>query len=790
MEKQIAKQVVKISVRNLIEFLLRTGDIDNRVAAGGNKEAMQLGNKIHRKIQRKMGSNYRAEVSLSTMVSFERFDLRIEGRADGIIEEDAGIVIDEIKGVFQELETLGEVREVHKAQAKCYAYIYALQDKQEAITVQITYAHMETEEVKRFRENYTFSQLEEWFLSLVGRYEKWANFQVEWKETRDASIRAVAFPFVYRSGQRELVTSVYKSILRKKKLFIQAPTGVGKTMATIFPGVKAMGEGLGEKLFYLTAKTITRTVAFHAFELLKEQDLRMKVVVLTAKDKICFCEERECNPEHCIYAKGHYDRINEAVYDMLISIDNMSREKLEEYAKKHRVCPFELSLDITNWVDAVICDYNYVFDPVASLKHFFAEGKQGGYLFLVDEAHNLVERARSMYSAQLYKEDFLQVRRLTKGMDARFTKHLEECNQLLLTMKRTCENYEVIDSVSHLILKLMNLMGDLERFLEECKDTEVRKVVLEFYFQVRTFLYIHERLDHSYIIYDELESDGRFKLKLFCVNPANNLEERFAQGNSTILFSATFLPIQYYKELLSVKKDDYAVYAQSAFDAAQSKVLIGHDVSTKYTRRNKAMYDKFVSYILQMSTAKQGNYLVFFPSYKMMLEVYECFMERREALQLEEEIECILQSRYMGEEAREIFLENFEEDRAHTLLGFCIMGGIFSEGIDLVADRLIGAAIIGTGLPQVCNERELLKQYFEERAMPGFDFAYLYPGMNKVLQAAGRVIRSEEDTGVILLLDERFKEMRYQEIFPREWENKEECQLESVQGKVEAFWRG
>ena len=797
MEKQIARQTVKISVRNLVEFLLQTGDIDNRMATGGDKEAMQLGSKIHRKIQRKMGSNYHAEVSLSTVISFEKFDLRVEGRADGIIEEDAGIVIDEIKGVFQELETLKEVREVHKAQAKCYAYFYlrekcsicaAHQDKLDAITVQMTYAHMETEEIKRFRDHYTFSQLEEWFLSLVGKYEKWASFQLEWRETRDASIRAIEFPFAYRNGQKELVTSVYKSILRKKKLFIQAPTGVGKTMATIFPSVKAMGEGLGEKLFYLTAKTITRTVAFHAFQLLQKQNLRMKVIVLTAKDKICFCEERECNPEHCIYAKGHYDRINDAVYDMLISTDDMSREKLEEYAKKHEVCPFELSLDIATWVDAVICDYNYVFDPVASLKRFFTEGKQGGYLFLVDEAHNLVERARSMYSAQLYKEDFLQVRRLTKGMDARFTKHLEECNQLLLAMKRTCENYEMIDSVSHIILKLMNLMGDLERFLEECKDAEIRNVVLEFYFQVRTFLYIHERLDDSYMIYDELESDGRFKLKLFCVNPANNLEERFAQGNSTILFSATFLPIQYYKELLSVKKDDYAVYAQSAFGAEQSKVLLGYDVSTKYTRRNKEMYDKFVSYILQMSMAKQGNYLVFFPSYKMMIDVHACFMERMEVLQLEEEVECILQSRYMGEEAREIFLENFEEDRHHTLLGFCIMGGIFSEGIDLVADRLIGAAIIGTGLPQVCNEREILKKYFEENAMPGFDFAYLYPGMNKVLQAAGRVIRSEEDTGVILLLDERFKEMRYQEIFPREWENREECQLESVQGKVEAFW--
>ena len=783
------KQTIKISVRNLVEFLLQTGDIDNRIATGASKDAMQLGSRIHRKIQGKMGSNYRAEVSLSTRIAFDTFYLRVEGRADGILEEYGVIIIDEIKGVFQELASLQEVREVHKAQAKCYAYIYALQEKLDTITVQMTYVQMETEEVKRFRDSYTFQELETWFLDLTTSYEKWARFQIEWKEIRDTSIRAVEFPFAYRQGQKELVTSVYKSILRKKKLFIQAPTGVGKTMATFFPSIKAMGEGLGEKIFYLTAKTITRTVAFHAFLLLKEQNLRMKVVVLTAKDKICFCEERDCNPEHCIYAKGHYDRINDAIYDMLTSTDDMSRENLESYAKKHRVCPFELSLDLATWADVVICDYNYVFDPVASLKRFFMEGKKGEYLFLVDEAHNLVERARSMYSAELYKEDFLHVRRITKGMDEKLTRHLEECNKQLLHMKRTCETYEIVDSVSHIVLKLMNLMGDLERFLEVCKDMAIRSVVVEFYFQVRLFLYIHERLDDSYMIYDELESDGKFKLKLFCVNPANNLEERFAQGNATILFSATLLPIQYYKELLSVKEDDYAVYAESTFEEKQSKVLIGYDVSTKYTRRNKEMYDKFVSYILQMVKPKRGNYLVFFPSYKMMADVHACFMERIETLELCEEIECILQSGYMGEEAREIFLENFEEERNNTLLGFCIMGGIFSEGIDLTKDKLIGAAIVGTGLPQICNEREILKRYFEEQEMSGFDFAYLYAGVNKVLQAAGRVIRSEKDKGVILLLDERFKEVRYQEIFPREWSHRELCQLENAQQKIETFWK-
>ena len=782
------KQIVKISVRNLVEFILQEGDIDKRIAGQVDKEAMQLGSRIHRKIQGKMGSNYRAEVSLTTVVSFEKFDLRVEGRADGIFEEADEVAVDEIKGVFQELEYIKEAREVHIAQAKCYAYIYAKDNGLETIMVQMTYAQMETEEIKRFKRTYTFVELEEWFLSLTLQYEKWARFQIDWKKMRDESIRGVEFPFEYREGQKELVTSVYKSVLRKKKLFIQAPTGVGKTMATLFPSIKAMGEGLGEKLFYLTAKTITRTVAFNAFEILQKQNLRIKVIILTAKDKICFCEERECDPEHCIYAKGHYDRINDAVYDMLVNTDDMNRENLEKYAKKHQVCPFELSLDIAIWVDAVICDYNYVFDPVAKLKRFFLEGKKGGYIFLVDEAHNLVERGRTMYSAEIYKEEFLRIKHIVKGKDVKLAKRLEECNKLLLEMKRTCEDYETIDSVTHIVLKLMNVLGEMERFLEECDDGEVRGTVLEFYFQVRAFLYVSERLDDSYMVYKELEGDGRFKVKLFCVNPANQLEESFAQGNSAILFSATLLPINYYKELLSVYEDDYAIYAESPFKAEQSAVLTGYDVSTKYTKRDKEMYKKYASYILQMTTARQGNYLVFFPSYRVMTDVYECFEEQVKDLGVEEDLECILQSQYMGEEAREIFLENFEDEHKGSLLGFCIMGGIFSEGIDLVAEKLIGAAIIGTGLPQVCNEREILKAYFEEKGRQGFDYAYLYPGANKVLQAAGRVIRSEKDRGVILLLDERFRERRYQEIFPREWRRRDECQVVNVQERIEQFW--
>lgn len=782
------EKIVKISVRNLVEFILREGDIDNRSGSGLDREAMQLGSRIHRKIQRQMGANYRAEVSLAYQVPCDGFQLQIEGRADGIIEEEGSVVIDEIKGILKDLEFIKEPVGVHLAQAKCYAYIYGKQQGLERIEVQMTYCQMESEEIKRFRESYILEELEEWFLCLAGQYEKWAAFQMNWREVRNQSVKKIEFPFAYRKGQKELVTSVYKSILRKKKLFIQAPTGVGKTMAVVFPAVKAVGEGLGEKIFYLTAKTITRTVASHAFVTLRNQGLRIKVLVLTAKEKICFCEETDCNPDYCSYAKGHYDRINDAVYEMITTADEMSREALEMQAQKHHVCPYELSLDVSLWVDALICDYNYVFDPVAGLKRFFYEGNKGAYLFLIDEAHNLVERGREMYSASLWKEDFLSIKRAVKYEDVRLAKRLEECNKLILAMKRECETYQIHSSVSHLALKLMNVMTAMERFLEECKDADLKKEVLEFYFAVRMFLYIHERLDENYIIYTELTKDGKFRVTLFCVNPSVNIQECLDHGNSTIFFSATLLPIGYYKALLSTNTEDYAIYAESPFDASNRLLLLGTDVSTKYTMRNLEMYQRFAEYIWQVIEEKRGNYMVFFPSYQFMADVHDCFQEKLIAEGHQEDVECICQSQYMSEEAREIFLENFECECDYNLVGFCVMGGIFSEGIDLVEDKLIGAVIIGTGLPQVCNEREIVKQYFDKRGMPGFDFSYLYPGMNKVLQAAGRVIRTDRDKGVILLLDERFATSRYRSTFPREWQDFKVCKKENVRDHLSGFW--
>ena len=779
------RELIKISVRELVEFILRSGDIDNRVGGKKDAESMLAGARIHRKIQKSMGSDYHAEVILKHLIPMEKFDLQVEGRADGIIDGNP-VTIDEIKGIYKSLEHLKEPIPVHLAQAKCYAYIYGTQNKKSDMEVQMTYVNLDTEQKVYFHEHYTMEELSAWFEGVVLEYKKWAEFQFEWKHLRNASIKEVQFPYEYREGQKELAGSVYRSILREKRLFIQAPTGTGKTLAAMFPAVKAMGEGLSNKIFYLTAKTITRTVAASCLDLLREQKLRMKSVLLTAKEKMCLCDEMNCNPDACPYAKGHFDRVNDAVFEILnTEKDQMTRDILQEQAIKWQVCPFELSLDVSTWVDTVICDYNYAFDPRAHLKRFFYEGAKEDYIFLVDEAHNLVERARTMYSASICKEDFLELKRLLKGKAAKVEKQLNKSNSHLLELKRECENYEILKDINALYLQLLTLSGEIQEYLEIVDDPELKKAVTEFYLNLRTFLNTYNVLDESYTIYDQMCADGKFRLHLFCIHPANRLKEYLQHGRGSVFFSATFLPIQYYKELLSGDTDDYAVYATSCFPPENQMVFIGNDVTSKYTRRGRKEYEKISGYIEEVVSSRKGNYLVFFPSYEMMENVYEIF----EASETSKECVCRLQNMHMTESEREEFLEAFEKEQEESLLGFCVMGGIFSEGIDLTEEKLIGAIIVGTGLPKVCTEREILKNYFDEKGLGGFDYAYLYPGMNKVLQSAGRVIRTATDKGCVFLLDERFARNEYQRLFPREWKQPVFGKISELKNILQEFWK-
>ncbi len=828
---------VHLSVRSLVEFLYRSGDLDNRSRISPEL-AMHEGNRIHRMLQKKGGSGYRAEISLKWRYATGRYDICLEGRADGIMEdyvpeeihnlqeelplfsEEYGLVdmpepltyIDEIKSTYRKLGGIREPYVEHLAQAKCYAYIVAMEEELAQVGVRVTYYNIKDQDIRYFHYTYNKEELEEWFEGTMQECRKWLDYSYDWKQEKIPSIQKLPFPYAYREGQKELASYVYQTIYHGRKLFLEAPTGVGKTLSTVFPAVKAVGQGLGEKIFYLTAKTITRTVAEDTFGLLREKGMAFKDIVITAKEKICANEACECNPVACPYAKGHFDRVNDCLYALITQEKRFSREVIEQYAGEYQVCPYELSLDVSLFADGVICDYNYVFDPHVYLRRYFSGDNVGKYIFLIDEAHNLLDRGREMYSASLVKEEVLELKKLLKGSSSLSDKDqevpgettvntskrryagknsyddkeliikLEKLNKVLLVLKKKSDGLTVFKDIEEVYQAADELREQFDHYINNY-DGRVMDEIMDFYFKVSHFVDIYEALDEKYVIYGQLQDNGHYLLKLLNVDPSNNLKERMKQARSTTLFSATLLPIQYHKELLGGEREDYEVYAHSVFPTENRGLFIARDVTSKYTRRGLREYERIAEYLHAMIWSKQGNYMAFFPSYAFMEEVYQTYL----CMYAGEDAEHILQSENMTEADREGFLEAFREPGERTLLGFCVLGGIFSEGIDLKNDCLIGAAIVGTGLPQVGQERELLKSYFDHQGN-GFDYAYRFPGMNKVLQAAGRVIRTMVDVGVVLLLDERFLQGSYRGLYPREWEHVEVVDRNCVAEKIASFW--
>ena len=778
------KPVVRISVRNLVEFILRSGDLTSRSGTGADKEAMLKGSRIHRKIQKQMGSHYQAEVYLKKDTEYEDVIFRVEGIADGIFTEDGQICIDEIKGVYRNINQMEEPVSVHRAQALCYGWIFCEEKDLAEIGIQMTYVNLDTEEVRRFREIITRKKLQEWYQDLIDSYHRWIAFQIQWRKKRNVSMAHLEFPFPYRKGQKEMVAGVYHALSKKQQIFVQAPTGIGKTMSAVFPAVRAVGEGKGETVFYLTARTITRTVAQDAFEILQQKGLLFKVITLTAKEKLCFMDTPECDPEKCPYARGHFDRVNDAVFELWTEENRFDRERILAQAEKWQVCPFEMGLDLALWADGVICDYNYVFDPNVHLKRFFGENVSGEYIFLIDEAHNLVERGREMYSAALIKEDVTETAKYVKKFSPRLTRILNKIRKQMEALEENCETFQVLGNAGVLPLSLLSAQGEMDKLLEEPPSEDFAEGLLEFYFQVRDFLNITELVDENYVVYASHGEDEKFRIKLFCVNPATNLQKCLDKGIGTVFFSATLLPMSYYRKMLSTRTENFGIYVDSPFDQKKRCILTCRDVSSRYTRRNYEEYRKIAEYIARMAWQKKGNYMVFFPSYRLMEDVHAVYQNEFAARW----VQCICQTSSMNEREREEFLMEFTEEKKETLLGFCVMGGIFSEGIDLMGDRLIGVAVVGTGLPMVSGEREILKQYFDQKGENGFDYAYRYPGINKVLQSAGRVIRTKEDRGTILLMDDRFLDRDYRNLFPREWSDLQICSLETVEIQLKEFW--
>ncbi|MGF0110112.1 ATP-dependent DNA helicase [Clostridium sp. SGI.024] len=756
------KIIIKDSVRGIIEYILKQGSIDDRYT--GSTRALE-GTLAHQKLQsnnEKIYSNYKKEVKLQKEFQIDNVILIVDGRADGIIIEGKDVYIEEIKSTMKSLILIDEdYNELHWAQAKFYAYIYSKQNTLNNIKVRLSYFNLETEEVKSFDREFNIEDLESFVFEIINEYKKWVLLKSELLTIRNESIKSLKFPFDnYRKGQKELAIACFNTIKEKAVLFAQAPTGIGKTISTIFPAVKSLGESRGDRIVYLTAKTITRIVAEESVKKLKDKSLKCKSITLTAKEKICFKEKSSCNPENCEYALNYYDKVNNVIFNILKEEDTFTREKIEEYAKKEKLCPFELSLDLSLWCDLIICDYNYAFDPRARLKRFF-EDDVGNNVLLVDEGHNLVDRSRSMFSAEIYKDKILKASKVIKGKAPNLFKALNAINKYLIEIRKELQEAEVNslykkDEYKDLYKLLRIFMKECDEYLVKSANTEGYDEIKDLYFEIRAFISISELYSKEYVTLVEINKND-VKIKLFCVNPSKNLSKIVQGSYSTIIFSATLTPINYYIDLLGGDDKSYRMKLPSPFKKENLKIY-GKPLNMRFKHRENNI-DTVCNLIYNFKEEEMGNYMVFLPSYQYLNKIFERYKE------LYGDKNIICQGEVLTEEQRELFLNSFKIDS--NILAFCVIGGVFSEGIDLPGKRLIGSIIVGVGFPKISNEGDIIKDYYEEK---GFDYAYIYPGINKIMQAAGRVIRTETDKGRILLIDDRYYTLKYRSLLPREWE--------------------
>ncbi|MFD2613146.1 ATP-dependent DNA helicase [Paenibacillus gansuensis] len=762
------ERIYRINVRSLVEYVFRSGSIESGFRTGA---ALTEGTKAHQAIQMTYGDTQQKEVHLKAEAAYGNILYQLEGRCDGLFLEEGQVTIEEIKSFSEDLSGVSEEgRPVHWAQAQCYAYMYAREHQVQRVSIQLTYVHIRNGGQKRLLKHFTLKELERFVYSVLQSFHPYAELRMNHEERRNASMKKLKFPFpAYREGQRKLAGSVYQTIREGTGLLAKAPTGIGKTISTLFPAVKAVGEGLLQRIYYLTAKTITRTAAEEALLKLELAGLHMHSVTLTAKDKVCYQETPQCTKELCVYAEGYYDRINDAILDILEHETRMTREVIDAYARKHRVCPFEFSLDIAYAADAVICDYNYVFDPRVSLKRLLEEQKKKSAL-LIDEAHNLVDRAREMYSAQILKSSFLDLKRAYKDLDQAVAAAAKGVNDFFIQIRKESAGLEqrtLKEQPAELPVLLEQFAAAAEQALMLGKAiVDGEPLLLNTYYEVQGFIRISKLYDVRYVTLIETNK-SEVSLKLFCLDPSELLKHAGKGFRSRIYFSATLFPMSFFREMLGAGEEDYSISIASPFSREQLDVRL-LPLSTRYIDRD-ASVGPLVTLIKQILSERTGNGIVFFPSYEYMHSIYHALQESEDAKSVDTDI--LLQQQVMTEQDREAFLSSFQAQGERRVFAFAVMGGMFSEGIDLQGDRLTNVIIVGVGLPKLGVERNVMKDYFNKSGRNGYDYAYVYPGINKVLQAGGRLIRSEEDSGLLVLVDDRYLHTAYQRLLPEEWKH-------------------
>lgn len=765
-----------ISVRSLVESILTRGDLGVE-GTFLSIERAQEGSRVHRihqAMRQEESSTYEKEVYLKYCFILDDMEVTVDGRADGV---ESGKYIEEIKSTYKNLDDLNEdFNELHWAQVKFYGYMFMMENELNSIDLILTYYRIDTDEFISFSRTYTISELEEFTKEVLKVYVRLMKLRFTWQKYRDKSISEAEFPFItYRPGQRSLAVNVYNTIKEKKKIFIQAPTGIGKTISTIFPAIKALREKKTDRIFYLTPKSTGKEIGEASVELIRSQGTKLRSITLTSKEKICFMEEVRCEADYCPYAKGYYNRIIEAIIDILENEDSLKRSVIEEYSRKHSVCPFEFSLDLSLYADIIIGDYNYAFDPRVYLKRFFDE-KTASNTFLIDEAHNLLDRSREMFSSKVNLQSFVEVSKNMNIENKKIAKKAMDVAQILSNIgerlgkngreaKSKMDEY-LYDGVLKFTQSVSEYLSDETKVNEREDFKKAFKNewdhLLDTFFNGLSFVRIGEQYTEGHITYSQVEKDDVVQ-KMFCIDPSTSLVSTYNRADSIVFFSATLSPMDYYRSIYGASEEDYNMTLPSPFPKENISVFLDTNINTRYKVREDS-YEKIADNLNIMVEGKKGNYIAFFPSYRYMEDVFEVFKEKYEDLFIIEKQESGLK-----EEERQRIIESFNEVHDKSYLYFMVLGGVFSEGIDLKGESLIGTAIIGLGYPTFDFERELIQEYFDGEKNEGFNYAYTYPGLGKITQGGGRVIRTKEDKGIIFLMDDRYRNLNIRRLLPENW---------------------
>lgn len=769
-----------LSVHQLVDFLLRTGDIDNRIF---NKASMAEGTKIHAYYQKKQGSHYVSEYPLKETFFVDDFTVTLEGRADGIILLPNRVIIDEIKSTVIDLDEFATTqKEWHLGQAECYALMYAHEKNLSQIDIRLTYISQISDTKKVEEYHYEIEQLEKRIDGLLRDYLDFHRILFRKKIDRNQSSKTLAFPFSsFREGQRELAKYCYSVAKKGGRLFVEAPTGIGKTISTLYPAARSFADEANDKIFYLTAKTSGRVAAFQAVKLLKENGLSCSVITISAKDKICFQPGASCNPDECPFAQHYYQKLQSVLRESLACFDTFNEQQIIDIASRYEMCPFELELDLSLYCDIILCDYNYVFDSMVYMRRYFDEDASH-FMALIDEAHNLVERGRDMFSTKISYALFMKAKKALGKIEHKKMKNA--FRRMNKWWKERLLEYSFGETI--LVDVEDTWLRIFDQFVKAGQDflkNEAKKVeedFLTFYFSIHRFLKLYELMDDSFCLYIEYPSEKEIYLSLFCMDPSRQLRRRLNQLHAAILFSATLSPADYYMRVLGGDKEDPLLMLPSPFPRENLLLMVQPNISTRLKNREETI-QQIADSIRAFVKHKIGNYFVFFPSYVYM-EMVKCV--------LEDELPILAQTKEMQEKEKENFLAHFPLHPHQTTIGFVVLGGAFSEGIDLMDDRLIGAMIVGVGLPTISFERNLIREYYQNNEENGYYFSYVNPGMNRVMQAVGRVIRSEQDRGMILLVDDRYLHRNYQQLFKTEWKHYEVVtEVEEIEDLTSKFWQ-